>query len=141
MLRRPRNDGDGKVDFPADPGCTAGNDNTELGTTQCTDGIDNDGDGLIDFPAETGCALDPSKTFINDDFEGPDCSDGIDNDGDGLADALDPGCASPTDLNEKPATTTRACSDGVDNDGDGQIDYPADTGCISRYDDNEVTPN
>ena len=32
---------------------------------------------------------------------------------------------------------TYACSDGVDNDGDGLIDYPADPGCISPYDNDE----
>lgn len=32
------------------------------------------------------------------------------------------------------------CSDGRDNDGDGQIDYPADTGCYSRDDNDETVP-
>jgi len=56
------NDGDGKIDFPADPGCTSPGDNTENtdgggggGTALCADGIDNDGDGKIDFPADPGC--------------------------------------------------------------------------------------
>ena len=35
---------------------------------------------------------------------------------------------------------TYACSDGVDNDGDGLIDYPADPGCISPYDNDEYNP-
>ena len=32
-----------------DPGCGSPSDTSELGTTQCDDGIDNDGDGRIDF--------------------------------------------------------------------------------------------
>lgn len=39
-----------------------------------------------------------------------------------------------------PGTTgTWQCSDGRDNDGDGQIDYPADTGCYSREDNDETS--
>ncbi|HEV2758329.1 MAG TPA: DPP IV N-terminal domain-containing protein [Acidimicrobiales bacterium] len=34
-----------------DPGCRSPSDTSELGTTQCDDGIDNDGDGRIDFRA------------------------------------------------------------------------------------------
>jgi hypothetical protein len=52
------NDGDGLIDFPADPGCTDANDDDEFNAppvAQCADGIDNDGDGLIDFPADPGC--------------------------------------------------------------------------------------
>jgi len=55
------NDGDGKVDFGQDPGCTSNTDNDEtdpvVGPTanQCNDGFDNDGDGLIDFGSDGGC--------------------------------------------------------------------------------------
>jgi len=38
------------------------------------------------------------------------------------------------------STTTSQCSDGIDNDGDGQIDYPADTGCYSATDYDEIVP-
>ncbi len=38
-----------------------------------------------------------------------------------------------------PPPGTTACSDGRDNDGDGLIDYPADTGCYGR-EDNDETP-
>lgn len=30
-----------------------------------------------------------------------------------------------------------ACNDGVDNDGDGAVDFPADSGCVSKNDDYE----
>ncbi|MBI2096856.1 MAG: hypothetical protein HYT40_01730 [Candidatus Sungbacteria bacterium] len=30
------------------------------------------------------------------------------------------------------------CSDSIDNDGDGKIDYPADPGCVSPEDNNEL---
>lgn len=63
------NDGDGLIDFPADPGCFAADDSNETDPAVCSDGKDNDGDGLIDFPSDKGCAaaddtdeVDPCKT-------------------------------------------------------------------------------
>jgi uncharacterized repeat protein (TIGR03806 family) len=71
-------DGDGKVDYPADPGCRSADAASE--TAACNDGIDNDGDGRIDSPWDVGC-------------EGPwdadedaSCEDGLDNDGNGRMD-------------------------------------------------------
>jgi len=52
------NDGDGRIDYPFDPGCTAREDADETNPVplpQCADGIDNDGDGTIDYPMDTGC--------------------------------------------------------------------------------------
>ncbi len=66
------------------------------------------------------------------------CSDGLDNDGDGLTDfPADPGCTSPTDLDE---TDVPECSDGLDNDGDGLVDFPNDPGCSSYLDATELGP-
>jgi len=60
------NDGDGKVDFPADPGCTDQEDNDEtdepVEQPQCNDGIDNDNDTLVDLH-------DPGCSDENDDDE------------------------------------------------------------------------
>jgi len=45
------NDNDGKTDYPADPGCSSAQDNSEnnpSGTTECSDGVDNDNDGKTD---------------------------------------------------------------------------------------------
>jgi len=52
------NDGDGLIDYPADPGCssTSDDDETDPLPTECNDGVDNDGDGLIDFGVDPGCA-------------------------------------------------------------------------------------
>ena len=50
------NDGDGKVDYPADPGCTSADDTDETDPPQCSNGKDDDGDGLVDFPADKGCS-------------------------------------------------------------------------------------
>ncbi len=105
------NDGDGKIDFPADPGCSSAADNDETdsgsGTTtkpQCSDGKDNDGDGKIDFPADKGCTS-----------------------------------ASDTSEAGGGSTATKPqCSDGKDNDGDGKVDFPADKGCTSKSDDSEA---
>ena len=58
------NDGDGKIDFPNDPGCTDPMDDDETdtcamgpgpGCPECGDGIDNDGDGLTDYPSDPSC--------------------------------------------------------------------------------------
>ncbi|NNL68007.1 MAG: hypothetical protein HKP30_17295 [Myxococcales bacterium] len=111
------NDGDGLIDFPADPGCSYPG--FSLEDPQCQDGVDNDGDGLVDL-ADPGCAgvLSPS--------ESPECNDGADNDGDLLADfPADPGCANAASVSEMPD-----CDDGADNDGDGAVDA-ADIGCQS----------
>ncbi|MEK6871380.1 MAG: S8 family serine peptidase, partial [Nanoarchaeota archaeon] len=79
------NDGDGKVDFPYDAGCTNSIDNDESNCgdgvceggeswpsctldclpPQCSDNKDNDGDGKIDFPNDTECKdiLDDNEDF------------------------------------------------------------------------------
>ena len=55
-------DGDGKIDFPLDPGCTSATDSDETdpcpgaGCPQCGDGMDNDTDGATDYPMDTSCA-------------------------------------------------------------------------------------
>jgi hypothetical protein len=49
------NDGDGRSDFPDDPGCESVDDSSENGSAQCDDGEDNDGDHLIDYPSDDGC--------------------------------------------------------------------------------------
>jgi len=54
-------DGDGAIDYPADPGCSSATDDTEddtcpgIGCPVCSDGLDNDGDGLTDYPLDLGC--------------------------------------------------------------------------------------
>ena len=53
------NDGDGKIDYPFDPGCDSVADDTEADPTTppvCADGTDNDADGLTDWPTDYGCA-------------------------------------------------------------------------------------
>jgi hypothetical protein len=58
------NDGDTKTDFPADPGCTSKEDNSEVddcgvgnpvNCPVCANGKDDDGDTKTDFPADTSC--------------------------------------------------------------------------------------
>lgn len=48
-------DGDEKIDFPADPGCDDSLDEDESDEPQCSDGLDNDGDLAIDFGDDDGC--------------------------------------------------------------------------------------
>jgi len=120
------NDGDGHIDFGADPQCNAKGDRSE--TPDCGDGLDNDGDGPIDFPADTGCTASTDRT------ERPDCGDGLDNDGDGPADfPADAGCRNASSAVENPA-----CQNGIDDDGDGAIDFPADAHCVAADDRSEI---
>jgi large repetitive protein len=64
-------DGDTKIDFPNDPGCTDANDSDEtdtcpgVGCPQCGDGVDNDSDGFIDFPTDIGCLSANGATEID----------------------------------------------------------------------------
>jgi hypothetical protein len=95
------NDGDGLVDWPADPGCSSKLDDSEdpFNYKECNDGIDNDGDGWIDWPNDAGC----SNPFDNSEapYNYPQCDDNIDNDGDGKVDwPADPQCSSKIDNNE-----------------------------------------
>ncbi|MDJ0867963.1 MAG: hypothetical protein QNK03_17795 [Myxococcota bacterium] len=120
------NDGDGLVDFPADPECTRRADRSE--TESCADGLDNDGDGQTDFPADAGCSA------ADDQTERHDCADAFDNDGDGHTDfPADPGCRNAAGEIEDPA-----CDDGLDNDSDLDTDYPADAGCVAADDRSET---
>ncbi|CAN5343430.1 hypothetical protein BH11MYX1_BH11MYX1_50170 [soil metagenome] len=55
-------DGDGKNDYPNDPGCTSADDDDEtdtcpgVGCPECADGVDNDGDTKTDYPNDTSCS-------------------------------------------------------------------------------------
>ena len=159
------NDGDGLVDYPADPGCPRASFESERPV--CGDGEDNDLDGLTDLE-DPGCkdafwaTENPEcSNGMNDDWwmdsltdaEDPECSgtpwwtseysrslaeciDGIDNDDDGDIDfPADATCASHSG-NETP----RACGDGIDNDDDGKTDWPADPGCSDSMDSDETDP-
>ncbi len=73
------NDGDGKIDFPNEPGCADTEDNTELddcpdgpGCPQCGNQRDDDADGQIDLGADPGCA------HAADPFELDACANGED---------------------------------------------------------------
>ncbi len=138
------NDGDGKIDFPNDPGCTDKNDDDEtddpVNLPQCNDGVDNDGDGKTDFPNDPGCTDKNDDNETDDPVDLPQCNDGVDNDGDGKADfPNDPGCTDKNDDNETDdPVDLPQCNDGVDNDGDEKIDFPNDPGCTDNNDDDET---
>ena len=101
----------------------------------------------VDYPDNATSSLVPicaAFDLQDDPIVLPQCSDGIDNDGDSLIDADDPACfvddvydPELDDESNDPVVLTQ-CSDNVDNDGDGLIDYPADPGCESLDDDNEI---
>jgi hypothetical protein len=56
------NNGDGKIDYPNDPGCSSPSDDTETTVCPgamcpvCSNGIDDNANGLRDWPAEWGCS-------------------------------------------------------------------------------------
>ena len=133
------NDGDGKIDWPFDPGCGSSTQDAKeddpANLAACADGDDDDGDGKVDFPADPGCssAADPTEQTSTI----TQCSDGVDNDtpADGAADyPRDLDCAYASDTSETP----RRCSNRADDDADRFIDFPADIGCANHNDDDEA---
>lgn len=145
------NDGDGRIDFPADNGCANAWDDSEVPHDpdcsasnndfdsekpphlQCNDGVDNDGDGAVDFGADFSCS---SPTDNDENLPKAQCQDGIDNDGDGATDfGSDFSCTSKQDNDE--TNQKSQCQDGIDNDGDGLLDFGSDPGCSSRQDNSE----
>ncbi|MDD2758565.1 MAG: carboxypeptidase-like regulatory domain-containing protein, partial [Patescibacteria group bacterium] len=85
------NDGDGRIDFPADAGCSEADDNNEFISS--------------DFVCEPplACSVATTTTGGEQGTGGgvtPQCADGLDNDGDGLIDLADLGCANNSDNNE-----------------------------------------
>ena len=108
------NDGDGLIDFPADPGCTDFSDASENEAgLPCDDGLDNDADGLIDYPADPGC-----ENTLG--IEDPPCRDDIDNDARWFhrLSRADPGCDDAGWGIENPQ-----CQDGINNDGQPGTDF------------------
>lgn len=89
------NDGDGKIDYPADLGCESPQDDDERDKPECSDGKDNDGDGLVDAD-DPGCHTnsDLTKKYNpdDDDERNGQCSDKKDNDKDGKIDRKDSDC-------------------------------------------------
>ncbi|MCA9526745.1 MAG: hypothetical protein KC549_10685, partial [Myxococcales bacterium] len=131
-------DGDGRSDYPEDPGCTAVDDDDETSPDplpQCADGVDNDRNGQTDFPADANC----DDAADDEEARPPQCRDGIDNDGDGLVDLADPGCQGNPDYFSE--FNIEACRDGADNDEDGLVDHPNDPGCESPIDPDEADPD
>lgn len=131
-------DGDGRVDYPADPGCTASGDDDETSPDplpQCADGLDNDGNGLTDHPDDPNC----DDAADNEEARPPQCRDGLDNDRDGLVDLADPGCMGDPEWFSE--FNVEACRDFEDNDMDGLIDYPEDPGCTDTRDIDETDPD
>jgi hypothetical protein len=67
------NDGDGRIDYPADPGCLAPNAGDETDDCpdgpycpQCANGRDDDGNGTTDYPDDPGCMSASDNTEIAD---------------------------------------------------------------------------
>ncbi len=61
------NDGDGKIDYPFDPGCDSVADDTEANPATapvCADGMDNDTDTLTDWPNDYGCSAASGTTEV-----------------------------------------------------------------------------
>ena len=85
----------------------------------------------IDWPADQQCYAyyDPSEGGQTA------CTDGEDNDNDGDTDGADQDCV---DSGGQTEHDFPECMDGRNNaDGDALIDFPADPGCHSPFDDDE----
>jgi len=95
-------DGDGTVDWPADPACVSAEDPSE--SPDCGNGLDDDGDGYADL-------ADPACPSSSRSVENPACDDRLDNDGDGAVDLDDPHCTASWRRSESPP---RACGLGAE---------------------------
>ena len=67
------NDGDGLIDYPADPGCAVPNADDETddcpagpACPQCANDIDDDGNGSTDYPNDPGCMSASDLTEVTD---------------------------------------------------------------------------
>ena len=73
-LNRKDDDGDGRIDYPNDPGCELPEDRDESDPavySVCSNDEDDDEDGLIDYPLDPGCI----SASANDEVEI--CGDGV----------------------------------------------------------------
>lgn len=95
-------DGDGRIDFPDDAGCSRPGDFSEV--LDCSDGLDNDGDGLVDFPEDAGCDSEESAT------------EGSDRDRDGILDDRD-NCVAESNSDQRDTN-----ADGYGNACDADFD-------------------
>jgi len=65
------NDSDGLIDYPNDPGCSSGSDNSEDdggswgSLSACSNGLDDDGDGYTDYPVDSGCISSEDESESN----------------------------------------------------------------------------
>jgi hypothetical protein len=130
------NDGDGLVDWNADPGCDSASDESENSLAyECDDRIDNDGDGLRDYPNDPVCSSPTGASESDSD------GDGILDDGDdsgvvgdapctaGQTTGCDDNCLyEPNPDQADPGGTSGAGPDGIgtvcqcgDPSDDGQI--------------------
>lgn len=143
------NDGDGRVDYPNDPGCSSLTDNDEYNTT-------NTGQCYIDsFYASPTNVVSGSYTTLYWATTGCDnvLIDGVTYPVDGSG-SFGPLYSSRSyeiratgngQVRTQTAyvsvnqiqNTTYQCNDGYDNDGDGLRDYPSDPGCSSYTDESE----
>ena len=135
-------DGDGRIDYPYDPGCAtrgAGDETDPPALPACANGLDDDDDGLIDFPSDASCA-----NAADDDESGNArvaCNNRIDDDDDGHIDhPHDPGCPGPGSRSETDPEPPPACADDIDNDRDGLVDFPFDSGCAAAGAPSELDP-
>jgi hypothetical protein len=140
------NDGDGLIDYPADPGCTSATDNDEYNVTaQCvidtfyasptnvtsggyttlqwnTTGCDNVIIDGVTYPVDGSGSFGPLYSSRNYELRATR----------GSSVATRQAYVSVNQVNN-----TYQCNDGYDNDGDGKIDFPNDPGCSSYTDNDE----
>ncbi|MDD2769089.1 MAG: cellulase family glycosylhydrolase [Methylococcus sp.] len=150
------NDGDERIDYPNDPGCSSS--------------ADNDESNPVTSPAEQSL---PAKLTVNSDWGTGYCADvtvtnsnsiavlwktaftvqgtihnlwnaaytqtGEQVDASGLSwnSTLQTGASANFGFCAERTVPKAACADGRDNDGDGLIDYPSDPGCSSVGDNDE----
>ena len=147
------NDGDTKIDFPNDPGCSSSTDNSEAPDPVCPAQ-----QCPPNFTCNTNNQCVPNAICGNIIIEiGEQCDDGNTLNGDGCSSTCqneipagicgngitqgNEQCDDGNTLDHDACTAScqlpKKCNNGIDDDNDGKSDYPSDRGCSSLNDDDE----
>ncbi|MFZ2763879.1 MAG: peptidoglycan-binding domain-containing protein [Minisyncoccia bacterium] len=146
------NDGDGFIDYPADPGCTSEDDNTESpnpgNPPALTVSLSANPTSITQGASSTLSWTSTNTNICNAGWTTATSTSGTQSVSPTATTTYSITCGNGNATST--ATTTvnvvvsppspPQCDDGIDNDGDGFIDHPADPGCTNE-DDNTEAPN
>jgi hypothetical protein len=114
-------DGDGKADYPLDPGCATRDDDDEADPSPlpaCANGTDDDGDAASDYPTDPGCDA------AGDTDESDLCLPGV------PVEALPPSGVVMTDITNQPNAMSGSCGAPFFGTGERVYRVPVPEGAV-----------